>query len=163
MTRKDHFRHLWSEDQGSAWCDEDLVHSTTPFLEAVTCPACVNMVSESLDPDDLLGTKPFLPPPVTARKASPELLQGIFSCSNMGISHATPTFVNKTGYRTFEARVGISLFGEWRERSSDGHKNKNPFSGSFDENYCKGKGVSEKAALEALKLDLEKTSETLWI
>lgn len=82
------------------------------------------------------------------------------SCSDGGISGTTPIYIRKTA-DGFVARVGISILGTTNLPEKE-LKAANPFL-DFRDNYAEGKGKTEAEALEALRADIRKMSDTLWL
>jgi prophage antirepressor-like protein len=88
-----------------------------------------------------------------------------FVCSHVGVAGTTRVFVRevgKAGQSWFVARVGIAILG-YTNRKDAGLKNANPFDEDFRDNYAEGSGDTNDLALEALRKDIEKTAETLWL
>lgn len=85
-----------------------------------------------------------------------------FTCSALGVSGTTRVFVKEIGPMKYEARVGIAIMGI-TNRKDDGLALANPFDEDFRDNYAKGEGATKELAIEALRQDIKKTSEDLWL
>lgn len=85
-------------------------------------------------------------------------------CSHLGVSGTTKIFTRRNPDGQWEARMGIALIGS-TNMDFAGYEaaQHNPFHEKFYDNYAKGLGASEGEALEALKEDVHKISESLWI
>jgi hypothetical protein len=59
----------------------------------------------------------------------------------------------------WEARVGIAILGDSAPTTT---RESNPFDRDFRDNFARGFGTSEDAAIVALKLDLKRTADSLW-
>lgn len=86
----------------------------------------------------------------------------VFVDSNIGVSGTTEVHVKKTE-EGYEARMGVALLGTCNMSDEDfkacGY---NPFHEDFHDNYVKGLGATQELALEAMKQDLRKMSDSLW-
>lgn len=85
------------------------------------------------------------------------------ACSTPGMAGTTPLMVKKTE-DGFEARRGFALFGS-TNMSDEQFKacDYNPFHEDFHDNYHRGIGETEEAAVEALKKDASDMYEHIWI
>lgn len=88
----------------------------------------------------------------------------LFACSSMGLSGTTEIHVKKLDDGTFEARMGIALFGS-TNMDDKGFEacNYDPFHDKFYDNYVRGKGKTQDEALDAMKEDQKQITESLWI
>lgn len=84
-----------------------------------------------------------------------------FSCSALGVAGTTQVFVRKVG-ENYVARVGIAILGQTNMKEGD-LRGANPFDDSFYDNFAEGIGPTQEAAIDNLKKDIQKTSETLWL
>jgi hypothetical protein len=92
-----------------------------------------------------------------------------YICQNVGVSGTTRVVTLKIqeGGRfgdsdvpdVWEARVGIAILGYSAPTTT---QESNPFDGDFQDNFARGFGTSEEAAVIALKLDLKRTADSLW-
>lgn len=92
-----------------------------------------------------------------------------FICSHVGVAGTTKVFVRPMDMEMegktmtmFVARVGIAIMGQ-TNRKDPGLKDANPFDEDFRDNYAEGIGGTHEEALAALRKDIEKTAETLWL
>lgn len=87
---------------------------------------------------------------------SEEEFSGIM-CSCIGVSKTTEVQVRQLSDGSWEARVGVSLFGAGFNRPEGWPAIVSPFDPEFAEceNYCKGQGNTEEDALKALGDDLK--------
>jgi hypothetical protein len=85
-----------------------------------------------------------------------------FHCTSIGVAGTTRVFVKEIGPMKFEARVGIAIMGS-TNRNDDGLALANPFDEDFHDNYAKGEGATRELALEALKLDMKKIADDIWL
>ncbi len=107
-----------------------------------------------------MAFKEFKGPPEDYKQ--PENLT-VFQCSHIGVSGTTPVIVRQTGPEC-EARMGFALFGS--SNMSDAEFEAcgfNPFHDDFHDNYVRGMGASQDAAIAALKVELDQLSESIWI
>lgn len=84
-------------------------------------------------------------------------------CCNIGVSGITPCMVRQTGDE-FEARMGISFLGS--AHMSDAELDacgRDPFHDDFLDNFASGKGPTSDEAIAALREDMKKMAETLWM
>lgn len=84
-----------------------------------------------------------------------------FSCSAIGVAGTTQVFVRKVGDK-YVARVGIAILGQTNMKEAE-LANSNPFDDSFRDNYAEGIGKTLQEAIDNLKKDIKKTSESLWL
>ena len=87
-----------------------------------------------------------------------------YSCAFMGVA-GTTNIVTRCQQKAegdveeiWEARVGIAIMGYTNNDS----KIRDPFDHRFRDNYARGFGTTEAKAIEALRLDAKKTSDSLW-
>jgi hypothetical protein len=88
-----------------------------------------------------------------------------FICSHVGVAGTTKVFVRpmeSEGKTVFVARVGVALMGT-TNRKDPGLKDANPFDEDFHDNYAEGIGATHEEALAALRWDIQKTAEMLWL
>jgi len=86
----------------------------------------------------------------------------IFMCDDVGVNGTTDVHVREKDGK-FEARVGIALFGSTNmsDEQFDACDN-NPFHEDFHDNYADGKGDTKEEAIENMKKDMTKISESLF-
>ena len=85
----------------------------------------------------------------------------MFHCSAVGISGTTQVFVKEIGPLKYEARVGVAIMGK-TNLPEEKLRNANPFDEDFHDNYATGEGPTRETAIEALKADIKKLSDSLW-
>jgi hypothetical protein len=83
-----------------------------------------------------------------------------FVCQNIGISGTTGVFVIESEGK-YIARVGVAIMGYTNMKPEELAK-MSPFDREFTDNYAEGEGDTKEAALEALKADMKKMSNSLW-
>lgn len=84
-----------------------------------------------------------------------------FQCDAVGVDGTTRVAVQRRPEGTYEARVGIALLGVTNVPIAS-LRDANPFDPDFPDNYARGEGATETAALEALKRSLRETANMLW-
>ena len=79
-------------------------------------------------------------------------------CEHIGVSGLSTPWIRPIidGY---EARVGVALLGMVQDPNNEID---NPFDPEYPENFCKGIGMTEEAALRALKADMLSMSQSLF-
>lgn len=84
------------------------------------------------------------------------------SCCTPGVAGTTPVKIKKTE-EGYEARCGIALFGS-TNMSEEQFKacDYDPFHNEFRDNYCRGIGVTEQEAVNALEKDWKDMHESIW-
>ena len=88
----------------------------------------------------------------------------VFQCSHIGVAGTTPVYVKRMDNGTFKARVGIAIMGATNmDEAGFAACDHNPFHPEFYDNFAEGDGVTEDEALTALKADMNKTADSLWV
>jgi hypothetical protein len=86
-----------------------------------------------------------------------------FVDTNIGVSGTTRLAIRKNPDGTYEARMGMAIMGTTNMDEEGFRKaDYDPFHELFHDNYCKGVGPTEEAALAALKLDVKGLADSLW-
>ena len=71
-------------------------------------------------------------------------------------------FIRKVGSE-YEARQAIAIFGDFQmSLKSLENIDYNPYHDDFHDNFVSGKGLTEEAALKAMKKDSDNMYESLW-
>ncbi|OES24144.1 hypothetical protein [Alteromonas macleodii] len=82
-------------------------------------------------------------------------------CSNMGLT-GDKVYIQETP-DGFEARQAVALFGDYQmtiaELEAIGY---DPFHVDFHDNFVRGKGETQQAAIEALEKDAKEMADSLW-
>lgn len=86
----------------------------------------------------------------------------IFTCGHIGVAGTTDVHVTKISADEYQARVGIALIGS-TNMSEEELEGANPFDDTFHDNYASGNGATVEAAIAAMKLDMNKISDSLWM
>ncbi len=87
----------------------------------------------------------------------------IFNCDSIGVSGTTPVHVKCLDDGSYEARMGIALFGganmnEYGFKACD----YDPFHEKFFDNYAGGIGASAEKAIADMKSEIKGIAESLW-
>jgi len=80
----------------------------------------------------------------------------------IGLNGTTPIITQQMPDGSFEARMGIAMFGMTNMKWEDIERIADPFSPEWNDNYSSGKGATEQEARDNLSKDFSEMYESIW-